>query len=90
MFLPEQYVACLFRKPLLAPYVIVFSMCFQCVLVVLLEVVLVCNKTVHRSLITRLASIYFNENLMLRNALRTRIYRRPRGISQCIQSALLR
>ena len=53
MVLPDQYAACLFRKPFLAPYVIFFSAAFVCVLV-LLEVVLVHNKTVHHLLNSRL------------------------------------
>jgi len=47
MFPSDQYVACLSRKSLLAGYLMLFSACFVCVLVVVLEVVLVSNKTVH-------------------------------------------
>ena len=52
-FLRDQYVACLFRKPLLSPYVIFCFACFACVLVVL-EVVLVRNKIMHRFLNSQL------------------------------------
>ena len=47
MFLPDQYVACLFRKSLLIFFVLLFTASFICVLLMFQRLFFVCNKTVY-------------------------------------------
>ena len=51
MFLPDQYVACLFRKSLLIFFVLLFTASFIYVLLMFWRLFFVCNKTVyHRAM----------------------------------------